>query len=218
MRATFPQNEVNRKSRGPTSPCSGPAPAGFARLCVPLMADVVSEKDMNIREYQIEDLNQVVRLFTESVHGLTAAAHDATQREAWASLEPDLSFWRGRLNSLNALVAESGADLAGFISYEPNGHIDLLYTAPAYARCGVASSLYARIEKILSASGIVDLCTESSIVARPFFERHGFRVTEEQRVAVRGVAFQRYAMHKSLNAAQRGAAPDGVSAALDSHR
>jgi len=38
------------------------------------------------------------------------------------------------------------------------------------------------------------------VVARPFFERHGFEVVDEQRVTVRGAQFLRYLMRKKLDA------------------
>ncbi len=155
---------------------------------------------ITIRKYRIQDLSQVVRLFTDSVHELTAGAYDETQRYAWASRTPHLDTWRERLESLETLVAEEGSDLAGFISYEKDGHIDLVFTAPNYARRGIASALYHEAEQQLKDLGVTELKTEASVVARPFFERHGFEVVDEQRVTVRGAQFLRYLMRKELDA------------------
>ncbi|MFO8142239.1 MAG: GNAT family N-acetyltransferase [Marinobacter sp.] len=155
---------------------------------------------ITIRKFRIQDLSPVVRLFTDSVHELTAAAYDETQRYAWASRTPNLDIWQQRLEAMETLVAEDGSALAGFISYEPDGNIDLVFTAPNFARQGIASVLYLEAEKQLRAKGVKELRTESSVVARPFFERHGFDVVEEQRVTVRGAHFLRYSMRKSLQA------------------
>mgnify|MGYP000123811904 FL=1 len=155
---------------------------------------------ITIRKYRIQDLSPVVRLFTDSVHELTAGAYDETQRYAWASRTPHLDTWRDRLESLETLVAEEGSDLAGFISYEKDGHIDLVFTAPNYARRGIASALYHEAEQQLKDLGVKELKTEASVVARPFFERHGFEVVDEQRVTVRGAQFLRYLMRKKLDA------------------
>lgn len=155
---------------------------------------------ITIRKYRIKDLSPVVRLFTDSVHELTAAAYDETQRYAWASRTPNLDTWQDRLASLETLVAEDGDALAGFISYEPSGVIDLVFTAPNYARQGIASTLYQEAEKQLQKKGIKELQTEASVVARPFFEKHGFEVLEEQRVTIKGVQFLRFNMHKQLQA------------------
>jgi len=155
---------------------------------------------ITIRKYRIQDLSPVVRLFTDSVHELTAGAYDETQRYAWASRTPHLDTWRERLESLETLVAEEGSDLAGFISYEKDGHIDLVFTAPNYARRGIASALYHEAEQQLKELGVTELKTEASVVARPFFERHSFEVVDEQRVTVRGAQFLRYLMRKKLDA------------------
>src|SRR5690554_868790 len=106
---------------------------------------------ITIRKYQIQDLSPVVRLFTDSVHELTASAYDETQRYAWASRTPHLDAWRERLDSLETLVAEEGDSLAGFISYDKDGTIDLVFTAPNFARRGIASTLYHEAEKQLIA-------------------------------------------------------------------
>ncbi len=157
-------------------------------------------KSLTIRKYRIQDLSPVVRLFTDSVHELTAAAYDETQRYAWASRTPNLDTWQQRLDAMETLVAEEGSALAGFISYEPNGTIDLVFTAPNFARKGIASALYNEAEQQLKERGVQELHTESSVVARPFFESHGFEVVEEQRVTVRGAQFLRFNMRKQLKA------------------
>jgi putative acetyltransferase len=151
-----------------------------------------------IRPYRESDLDALVSLFTASVHHLAASHYDADQRAAWAPRPPDLGSWTKRFARLQTLVAEADMKVAGFISYEQNGHIDLLYTSPAYSRRGIALALYREAEARLSREGIPELFTEASSVARPFFERCGFRFVEEQCVQVRGVTFRRYAMRKSL--------------------
>lgn len=54
------------------------------------------------------------------------------------------------------------------------------------------------VELALAPSGIAARYTEASLVARPFFARHGFRVVEEPVGVRRGVAFRRFAMQKSI--------------------
>jgi putative acetyltransferase len=149
-----------------------------------------------IRPYRESDAEAVALLFTDSVHHLASSEYDASQRAAWAPIPPDLNFWTERLGRLQTLIAEEDRQLAGFISYEQNGHIDLLYTSPAHARRGVASALYRAAESDLARHGISEIFTEASIVAHPFFERFGFHVVEEQCVQRRGVTFRRYAMRK----------------------
>lgn len=156
----------------------------------------VVRQEMNIRPYRASDLESVARIFTEAVHELAASSYDNEQRSAWAPRPPDNSYWRQRLEALQTIVAEIDREPAGFLSYEEDGHIDLLYTAPAYVRRGVATALYRHVEGIFLSSAIAEIFTEASNTARPFFEHHGFRVVEEQIVKVRGVTLPRYAMRK----------------------
>src|SRR5688500_16465195 len=95
-----------------------------------------------IRPYRKSDVEAVAELFTASVHALASEHYDATQLATWAPSPPDLDGWRTRLATLKTLVAELEKNLAGFISYEQNGHIDLLYVSPFHSRHGVASALY----------------------------------------------------------------------------
>lgn len=154
---------------------------------------------LQLRRYCPEDdLGAVVRIFTDSVHTLAAPFYDEPQRAAWAPENAALDGWRARLESVNVLVAEDEGVLCGFLGYEPNGHVDLLYTASHAARRGVASKLYAQVETELSAAGVRRVFAEVSLAARAFFERQGFVVVVVERVERRGVTFTRFAMEKWL--------------------
>lgn len=160
---------------------------------------------MRIRPGIDADVEALARLFTAAVHGLAAEHYDAAQREAWAPAPPSIDEWTARLARLHTLVAEVSGEIAGFLSYEPDGHIDLLFTLPKHARTGVASALYAAAETALADAGVEALFTEASLVARPFFAGRGFIVTEVQQVSRRGVVLTRYAMRKPLRRAASSA-------------
>ncbi len=156
---------------------------------------------LHLRQYKAKDLAAVANVFTDAVHGLAGTHYGPSQRAAWAPKPPDLNVWAARLQGLTTLLAESERGLAGFLSFEANGHIDLLFTAPRYARHGVASALYAHAEATLRQAGVAELFTEASLVSRPFFEKHGYRVEEEQVVVRNGVKLNRFAMRKVLERA-----------------
>lgn len=153
---------------------------------------------MNLRLFKQSDLENIIALFTDSIHSLTSQHYDAVQQAAWAPQPPDLSEWQVRMSILTTLVAEVDNRLAGFLSFEWNGHIDLLYISPHIARQGIASVLYHEAEHQLITNGATELFTEASLVAAPFFAKHGFQIIEEQHVDRRGVTFRRYAMRKHL--------------------
>lgn len=153
---------------------------------------------MNLRDYRDSDAEPLAELFTCSINTLAAAHYDAAQRAAWAPTPPDIAEWRQRFRGLSTLVAEQDDRPVGFLSYEADGHIDLLYRAPDANSRGVAAALLQKATSRLQASGVRQLHTEASLVAMPFFRRHGFEIIEEQNVFRRGVGFRRFLMSRTL--------------------
>lgn len=149
---------------------------------------------MRVRRYFEADRERVTELFTRSVHALGAQQYDEAQREAWAPSEPDLERFRARFATMTLLLAEEGDDLLGFVGYEPDGHVDFLYTSPDHARRGVATRLHDEAAAALRELGVTRLYTEASEVARPFFERQGYEVVEREVVTRGGIELSRYRM------------------------
>ncbi|WP_425917805.1 GNAT family N-acetyltransferase [Pseudomonas sp. GWSMS-1] len=153
---------------------------------------------LTLRAYQAQDLPAMVVLFQASVSQLTIQYYDAGQRQAWAPAAADMPAWQTRLASLELLIAEDGPFIAGFIGFSLDGHIDLLFTAPGFARQGVASALYVAAERRLQAVGTRELFTEASLVAQAFFARQGFSVQQAQTVTRDAVILPRMLMRKTL--------------------
>ena len=156
---------------------------------------------MNIRSFEPADLEQVIAVHAASVHTLAAPFYTAEQLAAWAPPNPDVGLWQKRLATHNTFVAEQNGVIVGFISYKLNGHLDLIFTHPAFALQGVATSLYRRVESALCAAGVSRVFTEASLAAQRFFEHCGFQTDVEELVDCGGVQLRRYVMHKQIRAA-----------------
>ena len=142
-----------------------------------------------------------MEIYTASIRSLAAPFYSPEQIAAWAPVPPDAARWQERLAHLHTVVAESDGVLAGFISYTDEGYLDLLFTHPAFARRGVATRLYLRVESALRAAEVPRVFTHASLAARPFFDRHGFRLDGEECVECRGAYLRRFTMHKELQEA-----------------
>ena len=153
---------------------------------------------MNVRLYQPQDIPSLARLFTESVRSSAASDYSPEQILAWAPDPPDLEHWRRRLSERICLVAELDSEIAGFVSFEPDGHLDHLYVLSRFQRRGVASALVRRLEAKAGSSGIRRIFAEISIIARPFFEHAGFQVIAKQEVKYGGIPFTNYRMERLL--------------------
>ncbi|WP_198320822.1 GNAT family N-acetyltransferase [Azohydromonas aeria] len=149
-----------------------------------------------IRPYASGDLPTLMALFTAAVHTLGALHYGPAQLDAWAPRPPDAEDWRRRFETLHTLVAEDALGPCGFIAWQDDGRIELLYTAPRCARRGVATRLVQAAEDALSADGVTELVTEASLAAWPFFETQGFTVVEPQVVTRRDATFTRFLMKK----------------------
>lgn len=149
-----------------------------------------------VRPYEPTDLDAVIGIFLRAIREVASADYDPAQIDAWA--RADREVWRERRLSRPTWVATVEEQPAGFTDLEPDGHVDMMYVHPDHQRLGVAKRLVERAEAEARRQGIALIYSEVSITARPFFERQGFRVVEEERVFRNGQWFLRYRMEKTL--------------------
>jgi putative acetyltransferase len=154
--------------------------------------------ELSIRPYQHQDAAVLSALYESSVRQLGARDYSAAQIEAWASLAPSPDDLDGRMSDGRLRLVAVADDVAGFIDVEPDGHIDLLYVAPAAAGSGVARTLLETAEALSPLSGAVRLYAEASETARPVFERLGYSIVGRRDFEVAGVAIHNWAVEKPL--------------------
>ena len=154
---------------------------------------------MRIRAYAAVDLDPLITLFRTSVRTVARRDYTPEQLLAWAPDEIDRERWLVRLAASNTWVAAEGERATGFISLEPMGHVDMLYVDAELQGRGIASALLRRLTDSARAQGLTRLSTDSSITARPFFERRGFAVIAEQIVARRGQKLRNFLMARSVH-------------------
>jgi putative acetyltransferase len=154
---------------------------------------------ITIRPYAAGDGTALVGLFRSSVREIASRDYTASQIGAWAPDEIDEAQFAQNRTTNPTWVAEVGGRIAGFSDLEPDGHVDMLYVHPDFARQGVAKALLEHVEDAARAAPLHRLYTEASITARPVFEAMGFRTIAPQTVTVRGVSMTNYRMEKWLH-------------------
>lgn len=145
---------------------------------------------LKIRRYQDDDFSALCSLFLRAVQ--ETASHDYSPRQIAAWAQVDEARWRHKMAHSQVWVAIIDQRPAGFITVV-DCYIDLLFVAPEYSRRGIASAL---LKTLFVQVPHGTLTVDASITAKPCFERHGFRVVAEQRVAVRGETFINYRLEK----------------------
>ena len=166
---------------------------------------------VNVRPYESKDLTSVIETYTASIRSLAAPYYSPEQLAAWAPVPPNTARWQERLARLHTIVAESEGAFAGFASYTSDGYLDFLFTHPTFARRGVASRLYQRVESALGALGTLRVTAHVSLSARPFFDRHGFQLDAEESVECRGAYLRRFVMHKDVNLIESASRGESVT-------
>jgi len=155
-------------------------------------------KTLCIQLYTPDRSAEIADLFHQSVHAIDPALYTPEQQEAWAPTPPDYARWSERLALKRPSLAIVEGRLAGFIELDADGHIDCLYTHPAFQGMGVASALYAYLETEARSRQLSRLYVEASRVARPFFERRGFNLIRANEVQRGGTKLTNYRMEKTL--------------------
>ncbi len=152
-----------------------------------------------IRRFEPADAPRLCEIFYRSVHEVARAKYDQAQVDAWAPSVPDPQRWLARLSEYDTFVADNAAgEPVGWIAMSADGYIDMLFCLPEATRCGIATKLYACVEEIAIARGFPRITAHASLLAEPFFIKHGWIVDERESVVRAGVDLPRAAMSKTL--------------------
>lgn len=151
-----------------------------------------------LRNYEPTDLDEMLALFYDTVHTVNRSDYTKAQADAWAPADPDRARWEDSLKSHYGLVALSGDQIVGFGDYEPGGHLDRLYVHRLYQGRGVATAIADALEAYAGEQGDEVMTVEASLTARPFFEKRGYRVIQEQKVERQGQLLTNFQMIKQL--------------------
>ncbi len=153
-----------------------------------------------IRPFRNEDADALAKLAVRAIEIIGPCAYSAEQVAAWRARHGDAERY---LESAEAgqliLVCVDDADRpCAYALLERDGHLDHLYCDPDHTRKGLAETLLAEAEIAARKSGAARLYTEASELARPAFERAGYRVSQRRDFEIDGVAIHNFAMEKAL--------------------
>ncbi len=164
--------------------------------------DVVPEPcgEMMIRRFVVDDAPRVCEIFYRSVREIACALYSREQIEAWAPTVPDSDRWLPNLLEYKTFVATNDEGIvSAWISMTDEGYIDMLFCLPEAVGKGFAARLYATVEREAIVTGIQRLTAHASLLAQPFFAKHGWIVEKHEHHVRNGVALPRAEMSKTLN-------------------
>lgn len=146
------------------------------------------------------DISILADIYNDAIMNLGQGAYNEEQLSVWASFADDVEAFRRTLLSGNGktLCVKLDGRPVAFGQLSPCNHIALLYCHSMHANKGYASAILMQLEDAAREKGVIVLDVKASIVARPFFERHGYHVIEQECVMRCGVSLSRYHMEKNL--------------------
>ncbi|MEY8392646.1 GNAT family N-acetyltransferase [Lachnospiraceae bacterium] len=147
---------------------------------------------MEIRRYRRSDCKELTELFYNTVHTVNARDYTKEQLNVWATVQVDLEKWNQSLQEHFTVVAVNNETLVGFGDIDKTGYLDRLFVHADYQRKGVATAICNRLEQAVQGRIVTDV----SITARPFFEKRGYRIIQEQKVERQGIFLTNFKMEK----------------------
>lgn len=147
---------------------------------------------MNLRAYQQSDCESLAELFYHTVHIINAKDYTKEQLDVWAARQVDLEKWNQSLQEHYSIVAVENGVIAGFGDIDKTGYLDRLFVHADNQGKGIATAICEQLEQVVKGN----ITTHASITAKPFFEKRGYKVVEEQQAERQGIYLTSFVMIK----------------------
>ena len=152
-----------------------------------------------LREYCNDDLDEILKLFYETVHRVNRFDYDDEELDAWAPKEPNTAKWKYDLeNSYTVVAVDDDGKIVGFGNLVRYGYLDRLYVHKDHQNQGIATLICGHFEELCKQNEKRSIIVEASITAQRFFERRHYKTVKKQKVYRNGCWLTNYVMEKSF--------------------
>lgn len=135
-----------------------------------------------IRAALQSDAVELKNLFQNTVLAINRRDYSQAEVEDWASCGDDLSNIENMIKTHYFIVAvNQQSEIVGFSSITSQGYLHSMFVHKDFQGEGIATMLLNGIEQYTITNGIMRITSEVSLTARPFFEKKGYIVEEEQK-------------------------------------
>ena len=152
-----------------------------------------------IRMYTPADLEQIVALFTQTVHNVGCSYYSPYELEAWAPLHPDIAEWRLLLDERYTMVMNAKDGITGFGCLNADGSaVEMLFTHHAHQNEGIGSAILESLEKEALHRGNSELKLITSATAWSFYQKRGYQYHHSEKKIYGAVEFDCQTLCKEL--------------------
>ncbi|HEY6975096.1 MAG TPA: GNAT family N-acetyltransferase [Chitinophagaceae bacterium] len=136
---------------------------------------------MQIRKAIPENVNELKELYYGTITTINSKDYNEEQIKAWAATADRTGGFLKRIQEQYFFIAENDVKkITGFASLDKTGYLDLLYVHKDFQNAGIAKRLLQKIIETAETLNITKLETAASITAKPFFEKHHFKIVRQQ--------------------------------------
>ena len=152
-----------------------------------------------IRVAQQTDVTEIKDLFQNTVLTINSRNYSQAEVEDWASCGDNLSEIEDMIKAHYFIVAiNKQSEIVGFSSITPQGYLHSMFVHKDFQGNGIATILLEEIERYAATAGIMRITSEVSLTARPFFEKKGYIVEEEQKRKANQLSLINFWMAKQM--------------------
>jgi putative acetyltransferase len=152
-------------------------------------------------KYKEPDIEEIVSLFYETVISVNSKDYSESEIDAWAPKDEKklkVQSWKKSLSQNITYVAKVNEKIVGFSDLTHSGHLDRLYVHKDYQRQGIATALVDMLESAAKELNLLEIKTEASITAKPFFEKRGYKGVCSQIIERKGINLTNFIMVKNF--------------------
>ena len=155
--------------------------------------------DFMIRVALQSDTVELKQLFQNTVLAINRRDYSQAEVEDWASCGDNLANIKDMIKTHYFIVAvNQQSEIVGFSSITPQGYLHSMFVHKDFQGKGIAIMLLNEIEQYAITNGIMRITSEVSFTARPFFEKRGYRVEEEQKRKANQLSLTNFWMAKQM--------------------
>lgn len=145
-----------------------------------------------------EDFPQIKEVFLHAINQIADKKYSKEQIMAWSQSINDENRWVNMIQEEHWIGAFDDLNLLGFIGFREPNYVNMLYVSPTVSRSGIATKLFNELFRTIDLTNQSLIETHASEIARPFFEKQGFKVIKKNWVSRNGVQLHNYLMRLSL--------------------
>ena len=152
---------------------------------------------MYARKFRVSDAVEVAKLHRNTIRFVNSKDYPPKQIKVWSGRTTAKRF-RDSIKEFFRFVAVDNSKIIGFGDFTKEGELKGLYVHKDYQGKGVGSLLLKKIEKSARLKRFKKLFLYSTITAKTFYMKNGYKVIKKTKLRIKNQKLTVYKMEKQL--------------------